>query len=113
MLNYADIFKEFKTYTSFFSWQYVNTPNLGAHIAPTSLREQSLAQLKQIPTQGLAPVTVQRLDKLVQQLSTGRFDPKQWKQFKQLTLVLDKIRGESIFEAAPGVAAYLDVVEDC
>jgi uncharacterized Fe-S cluster-containing radical SAM superfamily protein len=113
MLSYADIVRDFRSYTTFFSWQYVNTKGLGAYNAPTTLRQQALAQLHEIPTEGLAPITDTRIKKLIEQLSTGQFDLAQWTAFKRFTLALDNIRGESLAEVAPQIAAYLDVTEDC
>lgn len=107
MLSYDRLIEEFRPWTRFFSTQFVTSWGLGAGAAPEPLREEAIATLERIPRAGLADFTCERLDLLVKYLRAGRYDPKEWRQFKRLTLELDRIRRESIFDVAPGIGAYL------
>jgi MoaA/NifB/PqqE/SkfB family radical SAM enzyme len=112
MLGYDRLIEEFRSFTQAFFSNYVATWGLGAGIVPDPLRHQAIERLQRIPRAGLSDWSCRQLDRLEQRLAGARYDPKEWEQFKRYTLELDRIRGESILDAAPEIAAYFNYDPD-
>jgi MoaA/NifB/PqqE/SkfB family radical SAM enzyme len=111
MLGYARLIEEFRSLTRSFSTTFVTTWALSAATAPDPLRQKALEQLRQIPREGLPSWTCAGFERLVRRMERGQYDPVKWKQFKQFTHTLDRIRGESICSAAPEIADFFSECE--
>lgn len=75
----------------------VDPPYLSPFVAPQPLRELAIARIQDLP----------EFDHFRKKLASEPIDEKNWAVFATFTRALDQLRGESLAQVAPELAAFL------
>jgi MoaA/NifB/PqqE/SkfB family radical SAM enzyme len=107
MLCYARMVRKLAPFTKAFSITAVTSRGLDVRHAPEELRQKAAAQVEELLGEGFPEGTRETFREIIKILRSGRYEPDRWAEFAALTRGLDEVRGESLKQVDPELAAWL------